>query len=72
MTHSAGEDLTAAIGRAPHGKEKLEAFTAVGGYDAARTVPKTSAQKTFYFVAYMYLSIVFVVLTVISYWRWGI
>ena len=72
MNHSAGGDMTAAIGRAPHGEEKLEAFTAVGRYDASRKVPKTAAQKIFYFIAYMNLAMVFAVLTVISYWRWGI
>jgi predicted heme/steroid binding protein len=72
MTHSAGEDLTSAIGRAPHGEEKLEAFTAVGSYDASRKVPKTAAQKTFYFIAYLNLALVFAVLTVIAFWRWGI
>lgn len=72
MNHSAGGDMTAAIGRAPHGVEKLEAFTAVGRYDASREAPKTAAQKTFYFIAYMNLTLVFAVLTVISFWRWGI
>ena len=72
MTHSAGGDLTAAIGRAPHGVEKLEAFTAVGSYDASRQMPKTTAQKSFYFIAYMNLGLVFAVLTVIAFWRWGI
>jgi predicted heme/steroid binding protein len=72
MTHSAGGDLTEAIGRAPHGEEKLEAFTAVGRYDASRKVPKSVAQKAFYFIAYMNLVLVFAVLTVIAFWRWGI
>jgi len=72
MNHSAGGDMTTAIGRAPHGVEKLEAFTAVGRYDASREAPKTAAQKTFYFIAYMNLTLVFAVLTVISFWRWGI
>ena len=72
MTHSAGGDMTGAIGRAPHGEEKLEAFTVVGVYDASRSAPKTAAQKAFYFIAYMNLALVFAVLTVISFWRWGI
>ena len=72
MTHSAGGDMTGVIGRAPHGEEKLEGFLSVGTYNASRKAPKTAAQKTFYFIAYMNLVLVFAVLTVIAYWRWGI
>ena len=72
MKHAAGGDMTGAIARAPHGREKLEGFPATGVFDASRTPPKTPPQKAFYFVAYMNLTIVFVVLGVIAFWRWGI
>jgi predicted heme/steroid binding protein/uncharacterized membrane protein len=72
MNHSAGRDLSDAIARAPHGREKLERFSVRGPYDASRTPPKTGAQRAFYLVAYMNLTIVFVVLGVIAFWRWGI
>ncbi len=72
MKHQAGRDHTDAISKAPHGEEKLEKLKVVGMYDASLKPPKTFAQKTFYFIAYMNLFIVFIVLFVISYWRWGL
>ncbi len=72
MKHQAGRDLTDAIAKAPHGEEKLGALKLIGTYDASLKPPKTFAQKAFYFVAYMNLLIVFIVLFVIAYWRWGL
>lgn len=70
--HSAGRDLTEALERAPHGAEKVEALKAVGSYDSLHRPAKTPAQKAFYFVAYMNLSIVFAVIFILAMWRWGI
>jgi predicted heme/steroid binding protein len=72
MKHQAGVDLTDAISKAPHGEEKLESVPVAGTYDAALKPPKTFTQKAFYFIAYMNLFIVFIVLFVITYWRWGL
>lgn len=72
MKHQAGHDLTDAIAKAPHGEEKLSSLPMVGSYDAERKPPKTFAQKAFYVIAYMNLSIVFLVLFVIAFWRWGL
>lgn len=72
MKHRAGHDLTDFIAKAPHGEEKLESLNVVGTYDATLKPPKTFVQKAFYVVAYMNLAIVFIVLFVISYWRWGL
>ncbi len=72
MNHHSGIDLTDAIAKAPHSEDKLESATVVGTYDAALKPPKTFAQRAFYFVAYMNLFIVFIVLFVIAYWRWGL
>jgi predicted heme/steroid binding protein len=72
MKHLAGGDLTYAIAKSPHGEGKLEKLSIVGTYDAALTPQKTFAQKAFYFIAYMNLFLVFVVLFVIAYWRWGL
>ncbi|MFQ5906800.1 MAG: hypothetical protein ACE5JA_09540, partial [bacterium] len=55
-----------------HGEEKLELLKGVGSFDPARKPEKTGAQKAFYFVAYMNLIIVFLVLCVIAFWKWGI
>jgi predicted heme/steroid binding protein len=71
MKHLAGTDLTDAIGRAPHGKEKLEAAEAAGTYDPTSPPLLTVSQKAFYVVAYMNLTIVFIVLGTIAFWRWG-
>lgn len=72
MKHIAGNDLTEALAKAPHGEEKLEGLNVTGSYDSSLKPPKTFAQKAFYFIAYMNLSFVFCVLIIISYWRWGI
>jgi predicted heme/steroid binding protein len=72
MKHISGSDLTDALSRAPHGEEKLEPLKVVGSYDSERKPEKTAPQKAFYFVAYMNLTIVFLVLIVIALWRWGL
>lgn len=72
MKHKAGHDLSDSIAKAPHGEEKLESLNIVGTYNAELRPPKTFAQKVFYFIAYMNLAIVFIILFVISYWKWGL
>lgn len=69
--HNAGGDLTGALARAPHGAEKIEGLMCVGSYDSAKKALKTPAQKAFYFIAYMNLTLVFCALFVIALWRWG-
>ncbi len=69
--HTAGGDLTGSIARAPHGAEKIEKQKCVGSYDATKTAAKSPAQKAFYFIAYMNLTLVFCLLFVIALWRWG-
>lgn len=71
MLHSSGEDLSDAITRAPHGEEKLDGLKVAGTFDASLTPQKTPVQKTFYFIAYMNLTLVFAVLLIIAFWRWG-
>ncbi|MBI4844512.1 MAG: hypothetical protein HY809_09350 [Nitrospirae bacterium] len=72
MKHNAGHDLSDAISKAPHGDEKLSDLKIVGAYDKDLKPRKSFAQKAFYFIAYMNLLIVFAVLFVIAYWRWGL
>lgn len=72
LRHKAGEDLTEALSKAPHGEEKLNSLKVVGRYDASLKPPLEPAQKAFYFVAYMNLGLVFLVLIVLSLWRWGL
>jgi predicted heme/steroid binding protein/uncharacterized membrane protein len=72
MKHNAGQDLTQALAKAPHGEEKLEALKTAGSFDPSSRPPRTPAQHAFYFVAYMNLTLVFAVLFLLSLWRWGI
>lgn len=72
MKHRAGGDMGEALRKAPHGAEKLEPLTVVGTFDALAKPPLTRPQQIFTLVAYMNLGFVFLVLTVIAYWRWGI
>ncbi|MGD8351495.1 MAG: cytochrome b5 domain-containing protein [Nitrospirota bacterium] len=72
MKHASGSDLTDSLSKAPHGEEKLEPLKIVGSYDSERKPEKTAPQKAFYFIAYMNLAVVFLVLIVIAFWRWGV
>lgn len=72
MKHHAGEDLTSAMDRAPHGIENLEGLEVIGSFDTEFVPPKNKIQGLFFFVAYVNLVLVFVVLFTISYWRWGL
>ena len=59
------------LAKAPHGEEKLEGLKTAGSYNSGLTPQKSFEQKAFYVVAYMNLTIVFLVLFIIAYWRWG-
>jgi hypothetical protein len=50
----------------------LERARKVGTFDPARRPPKTLVQKTFYVVAYLNLTLVFVVIGLLAWWRWGL
>lgn len=72
MKHAAGENMTEAIAKAPHGTEKLDAVAVVGSFDAASRPALTPAQRMFYFIAYLNLALVFAVIFVLAILRWGI
>jgi len=72
MKHKAGGDMTFFLPKAPHGTEKLDPLNVVGTYDESAMPAKTIHQRAFHFIAYMNLALVFVVITTIAYWRWGI
>jgi predicted heme/steroid binding protein/uncharacterized membrane protein len=72
IKHAAGNDLTDALPRAPHDAKLLERAQRVGTFDPTRRPRKTTVQKAFYVVAYMNLGLVFVVLTLLAVWRWGL
>lgn len=69
--HNAGNDLTAALAQAPHGREKIAAMTIVGEITVSshRTVPLH--ERVFFFMAHMNLTIVFMIILILSLWRWG-
>ncbi len=69
--HLSGQDLTAALARAPHGPEKLAGVPVQGTYNELAEHPKTRVQRTFHFIAYLNLSLVLLVLLVVAFWRWS-
>jgi len=72
MKHTSGLHLTDMLSKAQHGEEQIEGLRSVGAYDSGLKPQKSFQQKAFYVVAYMNLTIVFLVLLVIAYWRWGL
>jgi len=68
--HNAGMDLTEALKLAPHGSDKIAAMPGVGALvaDAARRAPLH--ERVFFFMAYMNLSIVFLIVLILALWRW--
>lgn len=67
--HAAGNDLTAALGQAPHGAEKLAAFPVVGTLVASTPGRRPLHERRFFFMAYLNLGIVLGVLLVITLWH---
>jgi len=68
--HNAGMDLTEALKLAPHGAEKVTAMPAVGVLVAAGARRAPLHERVFFFMAYMNLSIVFLVVLILALWRW--
>jgi len=69
--HSAGTDLTGALKGAPHGPDKVLAMPLAGRIsEKPRGEKKPGFIKLFYFFAYMNLVFVFLILFIISLWRW--
>lgn len=71
MKHHAGMDLTETLRLAPHGEDKVLAMPQIGMCVATDRKPeKPLYEKAFYFFAYMNLALVFLIIFVISLWRW--
>jgi len=71
VKHHAGSDLTEALKGAPHAEDKILAMPQVGMCVASDRKPERPFhERLFYFFAYMNLALVFVILFVISLWRW--
>ena len=69
--HNAGNDLTADMNLAPHGREKVTAMTEVGELNAAIFRKAPPHVRVFFFMAHMNLVIVFLIVLILSLWRWG-
>lgn len=69
--HHAGMDLTDALKLAPHGPDKVAQMPEVGKLvaEAARQAPLH--ERVFFFMAYMNLTIVFLVVLIVALWRWA-
>jgi len=67
--HNAGQDLTESLPLAPHDAEKLAGLPVVGALLAQGAPQRPLHERVFYFMAYMNLSIVFVIVLIISLWR---
>ncbi len=71
VKHRAGTDLTDALATAPHGEDKVLAMPHIGMCVATERRPERPFyEKLFYFFAYMNLVLVFIIIFVISLWRW--
>jgi predicted heme/steroid binding protein len=70
--HNAGMDLTEALNLAPHGPEKVLAMPEMGSLvaDAGRRAPLH--ERVFFFMAYLNLTIVFLIVLILALWRWAI
>ena len=68
--HNAGNDLTAALHLAPHGREKVTAMPEVGRLISAGPRKAPLHERVFFFMAHMNLAIVFMIVLILSLWRW--
>lgn len=69
--HHAGTDLTEMLKQAPHGEEKILAVPHIGKLLPTKTKKVWSRyEKSFYFIAYMNLALVFLITLILALWRW--
>ncbi|MBF0538341.1 MAG: CopD family protein [Nitrospirae bacterium] len=69
--HQAGADMTELLKTAPHSDEVLKRMPIAGKLTMSATTPNMPVyMKVFYFLAYMNLAMVFLIVFVISLWRW--
>ena len=68
--HNAGQDLSEALQLAPHGEDKVTALKEVGTLLAQANRKAPLHERVFLVMAYLNLSIVFLIVLIISLWRW--
>lgn len=69
--HNAGQELTEALKLAPHGSDKIAALPDVGALLAQGEAKAPLHERVFFFMAYMNLTIVFLIVFIVALWRWG-
>ncbi|WP_224984319.1 CopD family protein [Geomonas agri] len=69
--HHAGEDLSEALKLAPHGSEKVLLMPEVGSLADVTQRKAPLHERVFFFMAYMNLTIVFLIVLILSLWRWA-
>jgi predicted heme/steroid binding protein len=69
--HNAGNDLTAVLTQAPHDREKVVTLPVVGELISAGRRKAPLHERVFFFMAHMNLTIVFIIILILSLWRWG-
>jgi predicted heme/steroid binding protein/uncharacterized membrane protein len=68
--HQAGSDLTDVLSQAPHGAELMARLPAVGRLVSGVVRPAPLHERVFFFMAYMNLTIVFLIVLILAIWRW--
>lgn len=69
--HHAGEDLSEALKLAPHGPEKVLLMPEVGALADVTQRKVPLHERVFFFMAYMNLTIVFLIVLILALWRWA-
>jgi predicted heme/steroid binding protein/uncharacterized membrane protein len=69
--HNAGNDLTEALKLAPHAEDKVTAMRVAGTLLTVGPRKAPLHERVFFFMAYMNLTIVFLVVLILALWRWG-
>ncbi|WP_020677682.1 CopD family protein [Geopsychrobacter electrodiphilus] len=69
--HSAGTDLTVALGQAPHGEDRVMRLPEVGSLLASGATSGDRPKKQFFFLAYLNLILAVAILLIVAFWRWG-
>lgn len=69
--HPAGQDLTAFLAQAPHGEDRVLRLPRVGTIaHASDLAPRPLHERIFFFMAYLNLTMVFLISLIVALWRW--
>ncbi|WP_223921679.1 CopD family protein [Geobacter sp. AOG2] len=69
--HPAGQDLTAFLAQAPHGEDRVLRLPRVGTIARVPSaVKRPRHERIFFFMAYLNLTMVFLISLIVALWRW--